>query len=76
MKIQLFIVNCLNALHDYMVSRATYVGQQKDLAESESRLARIAELKSGGRIRRTDMRDEINEVRSFMSCNQRGSNHA
>ena len=76
MKIQLFIVNCLNALHDYVVSRATYVGQEKDLSESESRLVRIAELKSGGRIRRTDMRSEIDEVRSFMSCKERGSNHA
>ena len=69
MKIQLFIVNCLNALHDYMVSRATYVGQQKDLAESESRLARIEELRNGGRIRRTDAKDRIaSDVRDFMRC--------
>lgn len=64
-----------NMIHDYMLDRATYDGYEQDLAESESRMARIEELKNGGPVRRTDsMKSCECDVKAFMRC-ETGANN-
>ena len=65
--IQNFIVAALNALHDYMIEKSSFVGEAKLNSEIDSIVARRKGIENGDSIRSTDLiRANAQEVRDAL----------
>ena len=65
--IQNFIIAALNALHDYMIEKSSFVGEAKLNSEIDSIVARRKGIENGDSIRSTDLiRANAQEVRDAL----------
>lgn len=57
-------------VENFLLSIATYEGEEQDRIDSEKRQERIKELEAGGTIRRSDAPSQalMDEVERFMNC--------